>query len=103
MWFVRRRCPVMKIRLYNFLFRSLGQKELLLSQPSDVRELLDYLSETFGEKVDKWLWKGTGKDRTLIAGTMILVNGRHVCHLNGLDTPLGEDDIVSIFPPAGGG
>ncbi|MBN1333548.1 MAG: MoaD family protein [Synergistales bacterium] len=91
------------MRLYNFLFHTLGKKELLLSGPANVRELLAYLSENYGDKVDKWLWKGKGKDRTLIAGTMILVNGRHVCHLNGLDTPLRDDDTVSIFPPAGGG
>jgi len=91
------------IRLYNFLYQTLGESELNLSGPSTVRELLLLLSRKYGEKVDKWLWKGTGSNRTLIAGTMILVNGRHVQHLQGLDTPLMDEDRVSIFPPAGGG
>ena len=93
----------MKIRLFNFLFQALGERELNISGPSSVRELLTLLSRDYGEKVDKWLWRGKGADRTLIAGTMILVNGRHVQHLQGLDTPLKDADTVSIFPPAGGG
>jgi len=33
----------------------------------------------------------------------ILVNGRNIKFLKGLDTPLRNGDRVSIFPPAGGG
>ncbi len=95
--------PLTKVRVFNFLFQAIGKKELDLSAPDTVSDLMNYLSQTYGSKVDKWLWRGDGKDRTLIAGTMILVNGKHVYHLQGLETHLKDDDIVSIFPPAGGG
>jgi molybdopterin synthase sulfur carrier subunit len=34
---------------------------------------------------------------------IILVNGRNVLYLKGLDTPLEADDEVSIFPMVAGG
>ncbi len=33
----------------------------------------------------------------------VLINGRHIQYLQGLDTPLGPTDQLSIFPPIGGG
>lgn len=33
----------------------------------------------------------------------ILVNGRNIRFLQGLDTPLRDGDSISIFPPTGGG
>jgi molybdopterin synthase sulfur carrier subunit len=34
---------------------------------------------------------------------IILVNGRNVRYLQGLETPLAADDEVSIFPMVAGG
>ena len=34
---------------------------------------------------------------------IILVNGRNIVHLEGIDTSLNNGDTVSIFPPVGGG
>ncbi|MBA7714812.1 hypothetical protein ES703_123844 [subsurface metagenome] len=34
---------------------------------------------------------------------IILKNGRHIQHLDGLETELKEDDTISIFPPIAGG
>lgn len=33
----------------------------------------------------------------------ILVNGRDITHLEGLDTPLEDGDKLSLFPPVAGG
>jgi len=43
------------------------------------------------------------RDGSLIVGVMVLVNGTHIAHLQGLDTPLSEDSTVDIFPPVAGG
>ena len=34
---------------------------------------------------------------------LISLNGRHIEHINGLDTPLQEEDEIALFPPLGGG
>jgi len=41
--------------------------------------------------------------KQLEAGYIILVNGLNIEHLKGFETPLNDGDLVSIFPPAGGG
>jgi molybdopterin converting factor small subunit len=33
----------------------------------------------------------------------ILKNGRNIYFLAGLDTPLDDGDIITLFPPAAGG
>ena len=33
----------------------------------------------------------------------ILVNGRHIEFLSGLETPVGEKDTIALFPPLAGG
>ena len=33
----------------------------------------------------------------------ILINGRNIKFLQGMDTTLKDGDIISIFPPTGGG
>lgn len=93
----------MKVKLFNLLSKSVGKKELELDNIENVRDLLQYFSEVYGEKVDRWIWQGSGEKRTLMTGTLILVNGRHVQHLQRLETPLKEEDVISIFPPSGGG
>lgn len=68
-------------------------------RPGDLRELLTQLAERYGR-----LFRRTVFDGDALHGEIILlVNGRNVRHLQGLDTPLGEDDEVSIFPMIAGG
>lgn len=42
-------------------------------------------------------------DNKMHVGTIILINGRNIHHLNGLDSIVYSGDIVSLFPPGGGG
>jgi sulfur-carrier protein len=39
----------------------------------------------------------------LIQGAIVLVNGHHVLHLEGLQTTVKDGDVVALFPPGGGG
>ena len=36
-------------------------------------------------------------------GGMVLLDGANIAHQNGIDTPVGDAETISVFPPAGGG
>jgi MoaD family protein len=94
----------LKVRLFAFLMLEVGKREIEMEAHSTVAELLDTLSRRYGRNFDKWIWdNGSASERELIHGTIIMVNGHHIFHLKGLDTPLSDSDVVSIFPPAAGG
>ncbi len=64
-----------------------------------VRRLLEDLSVQHGAAFRNRVFEGDGLSSTLI----VLVNGRHVEHLAGIETPLGPDDVIAIFPMIAGG
>ena len=39
----------------------------------------------------------------LLSTLIVMVNGRHIAHVGGLDAPISDGDVVSIFPLVGGG
>jgi len=71
----------------------------LESAPSTLRSLLAQLAERYGTSFRRAVFSGDQLSGEII----ILVNGRNVVHLKGLDTPLKASDEVSIFPMVAGG
>ncbi|MGZ4198765.1 MAG: MoaD family protein, partial [Thermoleophilia bacterium] len=65
----------------------------------DLRELLAALAGRYGASFRRAVLSGA----ELSAEIIILVNGRNVRYLRGLDTPLQASDEVSIFPMVAGG
>ncbi|MFW5800267.1 MAG: MoaD family protein [Spirochaetota bacterium] len=39
----------------------------------------------------------------LKTGTIILLNGKNIYHLDKLDTKINNGDVIELFPPGGGG
>ncbi len=83
---------MVKVKVFATLIDIVGKRMLELSGPKTVKELLNELDNRF-----------PGFKKELEKGFIILVNGKNIEHLQGLETPINEDDTVSIFPPAGGG
>jgi sulfur-carrier protein len=67
--------------------------------PADLRELVTALAGRYGTSFRRAVFS----DDELNGEIIILVNGRNVLYLQGLDTPLKADDEVSIFPMVAGG
>jgi molybdopterin synthase sulfur carrier subunit len=91
----------MRIRTYATLRDLLGVSaiNLALSGPADIRAVLDRLAEDFPALRGK-LWDSEGHWSGFVT---VLLNGRSVEYLQGLETPVQEDDHISLFPPVGGG
>jgi MoaD family protein len=77
--------------------RSIIGKEVLtlrLQGSPTVGEALDRLVEQYGEQVRKYI----SGDRIVF-----LINGRNARSMDGLDTRLGEGDMITVLPVLSGG
>lgn len=72
-----------------------------VAAPATILALLQRLSDTYGAELRSWLLSPDGTQKG--DNAIIMVNGRHIEHLQGVDTPLKEDDTVSLFPLVAGG
>ena len=89
----------MTVKYFGEIRPLTGLKEEGWPHPhSDVRSLLTALGEKHPALRNR-LFEGDQLSSTMI----ILVNGRSVDYLNGVETLLQPDDIVDVFPVEGGG
>lgn len=75
-------------------------KSVELPPERDIAALLRLLEERWPALREKLLsadGNAFGKD------AIVLVNGRHAVHLQGLQTPLTDSDTVAVFPVVAGG
>lgn len=91
----------MRIRIYATLRDLLGTSavDLKLPEPTPVGSVLRQLvadHPALGEK----LWNSDGSLTGLVT---VLLNGRSIEYLAGMDTPVTDGDTLSLFPPVGGG
>jgi molybdopterin synthase sulfur carrier subunit len=89
----------MVIKYFAFIRDYTGSKEINFDSCPTLRELLYKLCDKYGKRFSEKIFTG---DR-LSDDIIILVNGRHIDHLQGLDTSLLENDEISIFPKVAGG
>ena len=96
----------MKITIRSFLtLREVmgGQSVMELEIGNlSLMELLDELSDLFGERFSQMVFDESGRE--LNPHIRILINGRHYSHIpQKLNTPLQPGDEVALFPPVMGG
>ncbi|MHA2406502.1 MAG: ubiquitin-like small modifier protein 1 [Candidatus Hermodarchaeia archaeon] len=91
--------PKVTVRMFTSLRALTGIRETQL-EAEVVQEVIDILSNQFGDKFRKMVLEPDGSLKSYFH---VLVNGRHVRLQQGLQTPLSEGDVVAIFPPIGGG
>ncbi len=89
------------VKFFTTLRVLLRQRELQFSLASSTILHLLQLCETRTSK--PFVYKLLDAQQKIIPGTIILINGHNILHLNGLDTVTYDGDTVSLFPPGGGG
>jgi len=96
---------VIKVKVHTILGLSeiIGQREieLSLSPGSTVESLLQHLVKTWGERLSSALFEPGNKQ--LFPHIRLMVNGRDMAFVNGMETVLKDGDEVLIFPPVSGG
>jgi len=81
----------------------IGSREvsLVLVEGNTIRHLLDNLFERYGPELkEKIIDSKTGNMRLQYT---ILLDGKNINYLNGMETKLTNGSVISLLPPAGGG
>ena len=73
---------------------------LELPERSSVHSLLNMVAARYGGELREYLLTDEGG---LHSHVVVILNGRGVGVLDGLDTPLNDGDRVAILPSIGGG
>lgn len=90
-----------KVKLYSLFRLNLKTSEVNyeFDKNIEVIDLVDRLDEDFkGYFSEKLLESGEIK-----TGSIILINGKNIFHLDKLNTKIKDGDIVTLFPPSAGG
>ncbi len=89
------------VRLSASLRAAAGAKEVSVPCAPDttVRALLHAIGAANPALAERLL----DSQQDLNKGVQVLVNGRHIDFLNGLETPLQPTDSVMLIPPVAGG
>lgn len=95
----------MKVKIYTILAlkKILGQREFEVSIPpgSTVRNLLSWMVDKWGDSLSPHLFN-PGSD-ALLPHIRLMVNGRSIEFLDGMDTVLQDGDEFLMLPLVTGG
>ncbi len=90
------------VNFYSIFREMAGGKSFTveISDNATVKELIEAIKEQVSKEVYEKIYKFMGGRG---AKTLILINGRNIKFLNGLDTKISKKDRIDIFPPGAGG
>ena len=91
----------MKVLFFATLQQAVGSSEVdvELEPGATVRQLLAALASDYPVLSGKVF----DEDGNLQHSLNVLLNGRHIRYLDGLDSNVSEDDRIALFPSVGGG
>ena len=93
----------MQVKYFAALREIVGKREetIKVNDNTTVESLLLYLSEKYGDKFKKYVFKP--KTTSPRENLQFLIDGKSITTLNGIGTNLKDDCTFVIIPPVGGG
>ncbi|MDO5563882.1 MAG: MoaD family protein [Eubacteriales bacterium] len=91
----------MQVKYFAYIRDFTKCKESIEEYKPTIKELLHSLADKYGDKFKNEALTPDGND--LGERIIILINGRHVAHLGGINAKINESDIVQVFPVVAGG
>jgi len=90
-----------KVKVYATLRPIIGGADVPTTvQPGQpIRSLVDEMVARWPDLRAEMLDANGNLQRRI----QIMVNGRSIAYLDGMNTVIGPDDSIAIFPPVGGG
>jgi MoaD family protein len=91
-----------EVRYYTVLREITGNRfeKITLKPNSSVKDLLNYLVEKNGDKFDSYIYNS---NRRFTRNISLILNGENIQNLQGFNTKLDNNDVISFLPPVGGG
>lgn len=91
----------LELRFFATFRAIVGQKVLEREVPdgSTVGDVLRILESEYPDMEDRLL----DEDGVIREQLSVLKNGQEVVHMQGAETPMGDGDTLSVFPPVAGG
>jgi molybdopterin synthase sulfur carrier subunit len=92
-----------KVQTILYLSKIVGAREIEISvsKGCTLQGILENMVDTYGHDLASHLFQP--KSTTLLPYLRLMVNGRDIAFLDGLNTELKEGDEVLILPPVSGG
>lgn len=92
---------MININFFGTLRTFLKTKQVRIT--ADELRVIELLQQCEARVSKPFLEKLVDENGNIRPGTMILVNGQNVLHLQGLHTIVRNGADIAIFPPGGGG
>ncbi len=90
------------VQFYSLIRLMLKQEKTEL--PAAGNETVAQLLQRTQQKISTpFIQKLLDEEGELFLGTIIMVNRKNIRHLQELETPVEDGDIVDLFPPGAGG
>ncbi len=92
---------MVKIKFYSLIRMFLGINEVEVEASSvSIYEFIMKVEKLIGKR---FLDRLIDAEMQILPGTMILINGRNIFHLDKINSIVQDGDEICIFPPGGGG
>lgn len=90
----------MRVKFFAYIRDYTGCSETDVPVVPTIGDLARILCDRYGSKLRE---KMLTADGDLGPHIIVMINGRHVVHLGGINAPLKDGDTVQIFPMVAGG